>query len=125
MAGLENNDKILKNQLNYKIPQSDFKNLKIQNKIISSKRKYKKKGSYVLSGLQENYYNKKIMRIQSIRVKDFWENKTNTYPFIFKQTKVLKENNQDKVILVLEKHQYDYKRVTPNLISKKKKCFSD
>ena len=102
--------------------KSDAKiNLKYLNEIVPSKRKYRKKGGYALSALQGDFYEKKVMSTQSSRIKDFWKRKTNTYPFTFKQTKVLKEKDEEGVAVILEKHRYDFKRVTPNLIEKKRK----
>ena len=100
-------------------------NLKYLNEIVPSKRKYRKKGGYALSALQGDFYEKKVMSTQSSRIKDFWNKKTNTYPFTFKQTKVLKDKDEEGVAVILEKHRYDFKRVTPNLIEKKKKTDSN
>ena len=88
---------------------------------LSSKRKYRKKGGYALSALQGEFYEKKIIGTQSSRIKQFWIKKTNTYPFTFKQTKVFKRKNQDGLTVILERHRYDFKRVTPNLVEKKLK----
>jgi hypothetical protein len=93
----------------------------IPKEIVPSKRRYRKKGGYALSALQGEFYEKRVMGTQSARIRDFWKKKTNTYPFTFKQTKVFKRKNREGITVILERHRYDFKRVTPNLIEKSKK----
>jgi hypothetical protein len=92
----------------------------LQKESVSSKRKYRKKGGFALSALQGEFYEKRIMGTQSSRIKDFWKKRTNTYPFTFKQSKVFKRKNPEGITVILERHRYDFKRVTPNLVEKSK-----
>lgn len=48
------------------------------------------------------------------RVKDFWDKKNNTYPFIFKHLRLQKLQKNKKSLLLIEKQRFDFKRVNPN-----------
>ena len=87
--------------------------------LNASKRKYRKKGGYALSALQGEFYEKRVMGTQSSRISQFWTGKPNTYPFTFKQTKMLEGSNEEGITMILERHRYDFKRVTPNSIDRK------
>ena len=101
--------------------KNEMRRTQNSNEVVTVKRKYRKKGGYALSALQGEFYEKRVMGTQSSRIKDFWKGKTNTYPFTFKQTKVFKQKNQEGLTIILERHRYDFKRVTPNQVDRAKK----
>lgn len=50
----------------------------------------------------------------SKKIGAFWMKVNNSYPFAFKQSKLKKTDRNDIPFIVIEKFQYNFKRVNPN-----------
>lgn len=57
---------------------------------------------------------RKVLNSMINKIKVFWDRVNNTYPFTFKHKKLLGSRNREFSGMVLEKQQFDYKRVNPN-----------
>jgi hypothetical protein len=71
----------------------------------------RKKGVFSSSS---DFTEKKLLMSMSTKVNVFWKKENNTYPFTFKQKKIMKNNNGDFPILMVERQQFNFKRVNPN-----------
>lgn len=57
---------------------------------------------------------RKLIANMSNKIKIFWKKYNNTYPFTFKQSRLEKTKNLESPLLLIERHQYNFKRVNPN-----------
>lgn len=57
---------------------------------------------------------RKVLNSMVNKIKVFWNGLNNTYPFTFKQKRLMRALGKDVSWMVLEKQQFDYKRVNPN-----------
>jgi len=68
-----------------------------------------------------DFTEKKLLMSMSSKVSVFWKKENNTYPFTFKQKKLLKNNDKNFPILMIERQQFNFKRVNPNQYQQLKK----
>ena len=92
----------LKKRNNYNVEKNEVSKYLLENKI---------KG---LFSANSGYGEKKLLASMSLKVKAFWKKENNTYPFSFKQKKIVINDNESKPILLIERQQFNYKRVNPN-----------
>lgn len=72
-------------------------------------------------GGTSDFAEKKLLMSMSAKVNVFWKRENNTYPFTFKQKKLVKNSSEDLPILMIERQQFNFKRVNPNQHLHKKK----
>lgn len=65
-------------------------------------------------GGTSDFAEKKLLMSMSSKVNVFWKRENNTYPFTFKQKKLVKNSSEDLPILMIERQQFNFKRVNPN-----------
>jgi hypothetical protein len=58
---------------------------------------------------------RKVLSNMSNKIRQYWKGFNNTYPFAFKQNKLIKNDVNDSQEFVVEKVQYNFKKVNPNL----------
>ena len=57
---------------------------------------------------------RKLISNMSNKIKIFWKKYNNTYPFTFKESRLETTQDQECPLLLIERHQYNFKRVNPN-----------
>lgn len=99
---MEISEKQLKKRNHY-----NFQNNEISNFLI----KNKNKGLFTSN---TGYTEKKLLSSMCLKVRAFWNKENNTYPFSFKQKKLLINKEGKLPILLIERQQFNFKRVNPN-----------
>lgn len=57
---------------------------------------------------------KKLISNISNKIKTFWKKFNNTYPFCFKLNRLEKTDNDEIPLILIEKQQYNFKKINPN-----------
>lgn len=87
-----------------------FKSMNMEtSEYLAANRKQK-----IYSARTSELAERKLISNMSNRVKIFWKGYNYTYPFTFKQCRLERTKDKSNPLLLIERHQYNFKRVNPN-----------
>lgn len=86
---------------------------KTVNSITSSFLSQNKK-RMLFSTRNNELVERKLITNMSNKIAIFWKKYNNTYPFTFKESRLEITQDQECPLLLIERHQYNFKRVNPN-----------
>lgn len=88
----------------------DFKKINLDTSTYLTRNSKKTLFSYKTNELAE----KKLISNICNKIKIFWKKFNNTYPFCFKLNRLEKTDNDEIPLILIEKQQYNFKKINPN-----------
>lgn len=99
--------------------RANFKSINLEtSEYLSANQKHK-----IYSTRTSELAERKLISNMSNRIKIYWKGYNYTYPFTFKQCRLERTSDKTNPLLLIERHQYNFKKVNPNqnLIDKESK----
>ena len=94
--------------------RENFKQINnVTSRFLSENKKH-----LIFSSRSVDLAERKVLANMSNKVRLFWKGFNKTYPFPFKQSRLETTQNPDCQLLLIEKLQYNFKKVNPNQIMK-------